>query len=523
MKRLLSWVKHNRTGDLILLGILAFLGHRGWYRPGPLVWGDAAMISREYLLNFLSPPVIWRSAVGLGAYDILFILSQPLYSLMGFICHIFKTDYSIASRVVFYIPVTFLPAFSMYYLCHRLFKRRIISFFAAFFYSFNTYILLIQAGGHTRLAMCYALLPLILGLFIKSQQERKIKDGIICGALFALSMTYELRGAYLTLLVLLFYYIFSIFPLLLKRRVRELLQTILIPLAMGLLAFFLYFYWFFPSLAFQAPQAPPGYDSPGALMALSYFRWYHALTLYHPQWICWLTGSKAWTFTPVKPLFWLLPILVYYGFRTGGKNRNVRFFFSLALIALFLTKACNPPLGKVNLWVFRHIPGMQGFRDPSKFYVLVALAYAPLIGFGISFFLEKVKGLTFLANRKIKPHWIKALFLLLATLFFIQLVSPTFTRGLGLTLEPHPVPKEYVALKKFIKEKPPDFRTYWFPYKTVYSFFCREYPMVDTMFPTAFIRYFFSWHWNPEVYNQTRYMSKMLGLLNVKYLILPPD
>lgn len=520
MKRLLSWVKHNRTGDLILLGILAFLGHRGWYRPGLLTWGDAGMLYREGLLNFLSPPFIWSSATGLGAYDILFLPFQPLFSLMALICQIFKTDFSIASRVVFYIPLTFLPTFSMYYLCYRLFKKRIISFFAAFFYSFNTYILLIQSGGHVHTAMCYALLPLILGLFIKSQEEKKIRDGIICGALIALSMAYEMRGAYLTLLALFFYYMFSIFPLLLKRRVKELLQTIPVPLTMGLLVILLHFYWVFPSFAFQAPTAPAGYTAPFAPMGLSYYRWYHALTLYLTNWICWLTGTP---WTRVKPLFWLLPILAYYGFRTGGKNRNVRFFFLLAIIALFLTKGSNPPLGKVNLWIFRYIPGMQGFRDPSKFYALIALAYAPLIGFGISSFLEKVKKFTFLANRKIKPHGIKALFLLLAVFFFIQLVSPTFTRGLGLTFEPHPVPKEYVALQKFIEEKPPNFRTYWFPYKTVYSFYCREYPIVDNGFPSDFIRYFFSWIWNPEVYNQTKYMSKMLGLLNVKYLILPPD
>ena len=34
LKRLLSWVKQNRTVDLLLLGLLVFLGHRGWYRSG---------------------------------------------------------------------------------------------------------------------------------------------------------------------------------------------------------------------------------------------------------------------------------------------------------------------------------------------------------------------------------------------------------------------------------------------------------------------------------------------------------
>jgi len=511
----------KRWTDLILLGIIALLGHRGWYRPGLLTWGDALSRSREYLLDYLSLPSIWHSTVTLGHYDVTYLFRYPIYFLMGLICQIFKTDFSIASRVVFYIPLTFLPAFSMYYLCYRLFKKRIISFFAALFYSFNTYILLIQSGGHLPIAMCYALLPLILGLFIKSQEEKKIRDGIICGTLLALSMVYELRGAYLTLLALFLFYIFSIFPLLLKGKGKEILRTLPPFIAVGFVPLFLHSYWVLPSFLFGAPAAPTrGYTSPGSLMALSFSKWHHALTLYLPNWICWLRDTD---WSRAGPLFWLIPLLVCLGIFAERKNRRIRFFSLLALASLFLVKGYNPPLGRINIWIFQHIPGMKGFRDPSKFYLLVALAYAPLIGIGINFLLGKIKGITPLFSKKIKSYWVEASFLLLATFFFIQLVSPTFTKGLDQTFEPHPVPKEYVALKKFIKEKPSNFRTYWFPCMTTYSFYCQEYPIVDNNLPSDFIRYFFSWIWNHEVYNQTRYMSKMLGLLNVKYLILPPD
>src|SRR6185503_16152979 len=49
----------------------------------------------------------------------------------------------------------------------------------------------------------------------------------------------------------------------------------------------------------------------------------------------------------------------------------------------FLAKGANDPFGGVYIWMFEHIPGFIMFRDPTKWYVLIAFAYAVLIPFSI--------------------------------------------------------------------------------------------------------------------------------------------
>ena len=64
-------------------------------------------------------------------------------------------------------------------------------------------------------------------------------------------------------------------------------------------------------------------------------------------------------------------------------NGAIIFFALLGLVGAFLAKGASPPFSEINSWLFQNFPGMNMFRDSTKFYSLIALSYSVLIPFSI--------------------------------------------------------------------------------------------------------------------------------------------
>ena len=104
------------------------------------------------------------------------------------------------------------------------------------------------------------------------------------------------------------------------------------------------------------------------------------------------------------------------------------------------------------------------------------------------------------------------------------MISPALLGELGGTFEAKQVPEQYKIIQKFIQNHPPDYlRTYWYPVKGRYAFYSLEYPIVSAYYLTGNLGYFLTDTCNAEVFKQTNYISKIFGLLNIKYCFLPVD
>src|SRR5207247_1280407 len=93
------------------------------------------------------------------------------------------------------------------------------------------------------------------------------------------------------------------------------------------------------------------------------------------------------------PEFLVIPIFAYSGLlflKNAKKPRVLLSFAFIGLVGAFLAKGANEPFGILYLWLFDHFPGFIMFRDPSKFYLLVAIAYSILITFSLEQLWERL-------------------------------------------------------------------------------------------------------------------------------------
>ena len=182
-----------------------------------------------------------------------------------------------------------------------------------------------------------------------------------------------------------------------------------------LLALTVNLFWLWPALTVKGGALPPDYGTAGWIGFLSFANFSGTLSLLHPNWPENIFGKTYL----LRPEFLILPMLAFSSLLfinhsrvnglTGSKikrlsslinnslitNKTILYFNLLALLGAFLAKGSTSPFGQVYLWLFDYLPGMKLFRDPTKFYTLVALSYSVLIPYSLSkiyklFFVKKL-------------------------------------------------------------------------------------------------------------------------------------
>ena len=266
------FIHRCRIIDFILLFSLSIIIYRGWFAPGIITWGDWWPQNQERMLEMFSCPFIYHHVTNGGHPDLLSLPHFFPIFMHGALAKL-GLSYSVIERILYYFLFLFLSLISMYYLTHILFKKRLASFFASLFYIQTTFILIIAGGGLLTWGVAYAFAPLILALFIESMDENKkrLKKSIFCGILLAISISYNEHIAYLTIGVILLYFICKIF---LKIWTREEEIPRYVRKATGFLAivaavpFLLHFYWILPLFAGKSGiPLPASYMRPSAIIS----------------------------------------------------------------------------------------------------------------------------------------------------------------------------------------------------------------------------------------------------------------
>jgi hypothetical protein len=113
-----------------------------------------------------------------------------------------------------------------------------------------------------------------------------------------------------------------------------------------------------------------------------------------------------------------------------------------AILAAFLIKQNNPPLGSVYDWLFYHFPGWSLFREASKLFIVVLLSYSILVPMAIrSIALALSRQGKILPSRLVALTAVGSVIAITAASF-----APAFRGELGYTSSPQSPPASFVAL-----------------------------------------------------------------------------
>ena len=470
-----------------LLFLLAILVFHSWFFPGVLSTFDFPYYSSLMMKDANIIPYAWGWHIGFDGFAKFFSPYSWVFPLIYIPQVIFgnllRMDWPFITRIMYLYPYLIFMIVSPILLIRYIFPKNQYYLLAVFIFLFNTYGLML-AGGEIFLALAYALAPIILMIFLKiadskqqradnKEQKADIRYSIIAGLLLSVQIMFDPRIAYVTLSIVGLFLFFAFCYLLSVKKMNIFFNLIFYALVIPLgITVLLHAFWIIPSILHGGnPVETLGsaYSTVGAINYLSFAKFEHAISLLQPNWPENIFGKVGF----MKPEFLLLPVLAFASLlfvnklKEGREKLYILFFAFLGLVGTFLSKGSNDPFGGIYLWMFRYIPGFIMFRDPTKWYLLVALAYAILIPFSVWNICDWLKLQSkFLIKSKVFNLQNAFLFFVICYLLF--LIRPAILGQLGGMFKITSVPEDYVRLEKFLANQQDYFRTLWVPFETAF-------------------------------------------------------
>lgn len=429
----------------------------------------------SFTANFWS----WCDYNGLGfGCAAINLHATPLWYL-ALLLQTIKFPVFLSERLLWWVPFFIGGFISIVALFRKIFPNNKFWFFTPIIYLFNTYILMILGGGQIAgIGLGYAITPLLVWLFIRSLEKLTLKRVIFIGFFLTLLVIIDPRIAFIGYLACvlcgIFYFLwkkdFS------KKTFFIVFIAIVSPSAIAAL---MHAYWISPFLIIhQNPliQLGPAYSTAVSTQFFSFAKFENAIGLLHPNWPENIFGKTYF----MMPQFLLLPIMAFGSLLFVSKKKAkqemqsfyIIFLCLLALTGIFLAKGFQNPFGQIYLWIFSYVPGFELFRDPTKWYLFVALSYSMLIPFTISKLYETILQKNFLIII------VKKLFVVCIASYLVFLIYPLFLHQLTGTFISQQEPKEYRELDSFLNSQPGFFRTLWIPTIGQFSLYSPNHPIM---------------------------------------------
>ena len=413
--------------------------------------GDAPFYFPEQMSSMSWLPQIWESLIGFGENLLPRLWIDYPFRFIVKLLATFGLGWGVIEKIIWLLALI-IGIVGIYQLAKFVIGRR-AAYISVLLYLTNTYALFLFGGGQLGVALAYGLAPLVILKFIRSEQNA-VRNGLW----LALLVVFDLRLAYLVLGAIVLYQVIS-----------KTFHIRTIGISM-LVAVILHSFWILPILLTGTGSSMMGEDftNPGMIQFLSFADFSHSISLLHPNWPENLFGKVYF----LQPEFLLLPIMAFLSFafiKNQNKERLKMLFFGLlALIGAFFAKGTQPPFGTVFTWCFQHIPGFVMFRDPTKFYLFIAIGYAILIPFALGEIEKRLK----------KLKWVVyALFIL----FWCFTIRPLFFGQLSGNFRPQAVPTEYEMLKNMLVADTTPSRTLWIPSKEKFAYASDIHPALTGM------------------------------------------
>jgi len=442
----------------LIIGVIAFV-YRTWLSSGVVSSGDWTYGADAHLRDLWPFPSLWDVSGGTGSLNILGGPLQPLISLQGLLAYM-GIGYAVSERLVWIFPCLLAGSFATYALIVSLYASRVAGVVGALFVAFNFYIVSIMGGGQFTVSSGSLLMPVALWFFYRAMERATLPRFVATALVIGVQIMYDLRSTYLTLATLMLFALFRIAAQPSWRMALRGLGRVVAQFAVvGVVALLMNLHWLLPGRFAESAAIglPAGYDAISWVHALSYFRLNDGFAFFHPA-----PGSY------IGPEYFLLPLIVLIGLigLTRRKPTSVDLFlFTLVLVSIFFVKGSNDPGGGIYEWMFRRVPGFSLFRDPSKFFQPLSLAYALLLGRAVAT-LPNLRDLRLPRvippmGTIIAPAVVRGALLLVCFVPAFNFVLPVAAGNLYGTFAPITVPAEYKTLEGFMAAQPSFFRTLW--------------------------------------------------------------
>lgn len=374
----------------LIFAVAIFIVFRSWFSYSLIASGDFwPYFDSQYLLRSLLQ-YAWdvNGGNGLGASSIPFLSIHLNFGIaIDLLGNYLNLPWIIVQRIVYLFPLIIITSLSSYFLFKEIFPKNNFAILSSFIYLFNTYFLMVIGGGQLHgVGMSYSLVPLVFLLVIRICKHLSIKNIFLISLVLGFQAIFDLRIFYITFFSLLIFFMFNINGKNLIKKVSVLAPPLLIVVL-------LHAFWILPfSLYPSNPVEDLGqeYSSVEAVRFFSFAKIENSISLLHPNWPENIFGKVGF----VKPEFMVLPIIAFSSllFIKKDLNRNIILFFVfISFVGIFLAKGSNDPFGEVYIWLFENFPGFQIFRDPTKWYTIIALSYSILIPYTVSKLSKKNK------------------------------------------------------------------------------------------------------------------------------------
>jgi len=514
----------NKYLPLLILIVSIAIIYRGWFASGAVAWSDWRFHPASRLNDYWGIPSLWDGANGTGGVNTFGGPLLPVLFAESLFYHI-GIDFTVALRLAWLYGGLLVCAFATYTLAVELFSSRIAGVISALLAISNTYIALIMTGGQFTVGNGYFWMAPTL-LFFYRALRRPIPSRLVLPALcVSIQVMYDLRSTYITFGVLL---LLALFYVLAQRSVGRALRAILAAtaqfLVIGVVTILVHLFWLLPVHYAQQSggvSLPTGYDGLFWVHVLSYMHLSHAFALFHPFWY---QNNISPQPIEVSPVYFLLPLPIFAVFLRRRLTFMELFLFALALLSILFVKGSSAPAGGIYEWMFTHFIGFSLFRDPSKFFQPLALAYALLLGRVASTFPHSIPAETGHAVR----GWTKrivdrtARVLVPAAclgLVLLQAVPVAANTTWG-ALAPQVIPTGYAAFNRYVDRQPEFFRIMWYP-TNAYGSFSSLHPQIALS--DVGNNYFSKQLPNPSDSASWAYLPHamdMLQALSVKYVVV---
>jgi hypothetical protein len=430
------------------LFIITIGAHWQWFfSMGALTHDDWGWLLPETMRSFSLYPSLW-SDTGFGGVDISLSM-RPIAQILVALLSSFA-DFFLIERLIWFWPSVLVAVISMNLLAHQILRCPMGAGVATVAFIFSTY-MIIGRTGHLTLMAAFSFIPLLLFLFIRALNH-SLFYAIGAGLIGGLIGWYEARVLYMAIWLLFFYFLFNLFIMrgqgLKNNSLTVGFAAITVTVILLANAF-----WILP-IALVENLSTNELFSRG-LFGNNFMNIRQSLANFHPFW----TGTRAAVFV-VQPIGWqffLLPALAFFGFMFYvKKNITIVFFALISLLGIFLSKQVGEPFGQVYPFLYSNLPGFGAFREASKFYFLIALGYAVLIGAFATWLWEK---------RHLSKMWRRVAEFGMLGLCILMLwnARPLITGEIGTLFVPKQMPAGYERVNRYLSDDKSFYRTLWVP------------------------------------------------------------
>ena len=320
-----------------------------------------------------------------------------------------------------YMIHVFLGGLFMYILAKHFGLERICAFLAAIIFMFGGFIIAHVYPGHYSMICAAVWLPLIFLLFDITLIKKSIKYAIITGLFLGVQLLAgHIQISYITIVGLSIYLAYKALINIKSKQYKEIIKSILFICVAILTGVFLSAIQFLPMYEYSLYSTRVGGLDFETATSYSLSINFFGFLLFNPWSGSYLTTENLWPYH-----FWeyssyvgiLSLILVIFAIYYLGKNSNVRFLFVLAVISILIGFGKYSPL----YWLLYVIlPGLDSFRVPARFILLLSFSLSLLAGFGFSYFRRKIDSINIKDINKIL-----ALLLLIAIMMIFFAIFTT--------------------------------------------------------------------------------------------------